>query len=31
VLDQSTIFPDIANEAFQDNAREAIQRFLSAG
>ncbi|MEU1624939.1 SDR family NAD(P)-dependent oxidoreductase [Streptomyces sp. NPDC020096] len=31
VLDQSTIFRDLANEKFQDNAREAIQRFYPAG
>jgi NAD(P)-dependent dehydrogenase (short-subunit alcohol dehydrogenase family) len=31
VLDQSTIFHDLANEVFQDNASEAIHRFLLAG
>jgi len=30
VLDQSAIFPDIANKAFQDNANQAIHRFLPA-
>ena len=28
VVDQATIYPDLANEAFQDNACEAIDRFL---
>jgi hypothetical protein len=31
VLDQSTISPDVANEVFQDNAREAIYQFIPAG
>lgn len=30
VVDQATIFPDIANRRFQDNAYEAIQRFCPA-
>lgn len=29
VVDQSTIFPDLENESFQDNAYEAIHRFIS--
>ena len=29
VVDQSEIFPDLANSFFQDNANEAIQRFIS--
>ena len=28
IMDQSLIFPDLANEAFQHNADEAIHRFL---
>ncbi len=28
LVDQSTIFPDIANPGFQDNASEAIHRFI---
>jgi len=28
VTDQTTFFPDLANPAFQDNAREAIRRFM---
>ncbi len=28
VVDQATIYPDLANEDFQDNAYEAIHRFL---
>jgi hypothetical protein len=28
VVDQATIFSDLANTAFQDNAHEAIHRFL---
>jgi len=28
VVDQATIYADLANEDFQDNAYEAIQRFL---
>jgi len=28
VIDQSTIFPDLKNEAYQDNAYEAIRRHL---
>ncbi len=28
VVDQSTIFPDLKNTAFQDNANEAIHRFI---
>lgn len=31
VLDQSTIFSDLANEVFQDNASKAIHRFLPVG
>jgi len=27
VIDQSEIFPDLANKAYQDNAREAVHRF----
>ncbi len=29
VVDQSTIFPDLNNVAFQDNANEAIHRFIN--
>lgn len=28
VIDQSTIFPDLSNTAYQDNADEAIHRFI---
>ena len=28
VVDQATIYPDLANQDFQDNAYEAIHRFL---
>ena len=28
VIDQATIYADLANEDFQDNAYEAIHRFL---
>jgi hypothetical protein len=28
VIDQSTIFPDLANTAYQDNATAAVHRFL---
>ena len=31
VVDQATDYADLANEDFQDNAYEAIQRFLSRG
>ncbi len=31
VIDQATIFGDLANPAYQDNAEEAIHRFLGAG
>lgn len=29
VIDQSTIFPDLNNAAFQDNANEAIHRYIN--
>ncbi len=29
LIDQATVFPDLANEAFQDNASAAIHRFLN--
>ena len=29
LVDQSDIFPDLANPSFQDNANEAIHRFIS--
>lgn len=29
VVDQSTFFPDLNNESYQDNANEAIHRFIS--
>lgn len=29
IIDQSTIFPDLNNTAFQDNADEAIHRFIN--
>ena len=28
VIDQATLYPDLANETFQDNAYDAIHRFL---
>ncbi len=28
VIDQSSIFPDLKNQTFQDNANESIHRFL---
>jgi NAD(P)-dependent dehydrogenase (short-subunit alcohol dehydrogenase family) len=28
VIDQSAIFPDLSNKAYQDNANEAVHRFL---
>jgi len=28
VIDQSKIFPDLSNKAYQDNANEAVHRFL---
>ena len=28
VVDQSTIMPDLANTSYQDNADEAVHRFL---
>ena len=31
VIDQSIIFPDLKNEVYQDNANEAIHRFITAG
>lgn len=31
VVDQAQIFADVANPEFQDNAYEAIHRFLDAG
>jgi hypothetical protein len=30
LVDQADIFPDLANRAFQDNANEAIHRFISS-
>jgi hypothetical protein len=29
VVDQADIFPDLANPSFQDNANEAIHRFIT--
>jgi hypothetical protein len=29
VIDQSTIFPDLNNEVFQDNADEAVRQFIN--
>jgi NAD(P)-dependent dehydrogenase (short-subunit alcohol dehydrogenase family) len=29
IIEQSTLFPDLTNESFQDNANEAIHRFIS--
>ena len=28
LIDQATIFPDLENRTFQDNANEAIHRFI---
>ena len=30
VIDQSTIFPDLKNETYQDNAYKAVHRFVAA-
>lgn len=30
VVDQASIFPDLANRSFQDNANEAIHRFITS-
>ena len=29
MVDQSEIFPDLANPSFQDHANEAIHRFIA--
>jgi hypothetical protein len=29
IIDQAEIFPDLANQQFQDNANEAVHRFLT--
>jgi hypothetical protein len=29
LVDQADIFPDLANPSFQDNANEAIHRFIT--
>jgi hypothetical protein len=29
VIDQSSIFPELKNHAFQDNASEAIHRYIN--
>jgi len=31
LIDQLSIFPDLANQVFQDNASEAVHRFFGVG